>query len=221
MADLNEIMKERLSQTFAGETQEITASRLNTTQGNVSKWKSGVQIPTSDMLLTISKAYKVSVDWLMGVSDERKIDGLVLEKLTYEQIAKVLDRLIENNTIEIPDLVDVAAEKGLMVDSYNHSLIDSDYIKVRDRLLAHIMRRRLILKGIDLEMYDSWREKLDNFKDLPIMIYNDLLESAIDAHSPAQFKDGDWIELVEKLSKLTPDELQELINQKKKKDGTD
>ena len=81
MADLNEIMKERLTKTFAGETQEVTARRLNTTQGNVSKWKSGSQVPTPDMLLTISKAYKVSVDWLMGVSNEPEIDGLVLEKL--------------------------------------------------------------------------------------------------------------------------------------------
>ena len=91
MADLNEIMKERLTKTFAGETQEVTARRLSTTQGNVSKWKSGSQVPTPDMLLTISKAYKVSVDWLMGVSNEPEIDGLVLEKLTYEQIAKVFD----------------------------------------------------------------------------------------------------------------------------------
>lgn len=228
MANLNEIMKERLAITFAGETQDVTAHRLNTSQGNVSKWKKGSQLPTPDMLLMISRSYKVSVDWLMGVSDEREIDGLVLEKLTYEQIAKVLDRLIENNTIEVPNLVDVASEKGLMIDQpedeeseEKEPILDSDYIKVKDRLLAYIMRRRLKLKEIDLEMLDTWRDKLGNFQGLRILSYNDLLESAIDAHSPAQYKDGDWVELVNKLSKLTTDELQECISQMKKKDGTD
>lgn len=227
MADLNEIMKERLTKTFAGETQEVTARRLSTTQGNVSKWKSGSQVPTPDMLLTISKAYKVSVDWLMGVSNEPEIDGLVLEKLTYEQIAKVFDRLIDNNTIEIPNLVDVVSENGLMAEPSEDGepqekdpIFDSDYIKVKDRLLAYIMRRRLRLKEIDLEMLDTWREKLGNFQGLRLLTYSDLLENAIDAHSPAQFKDGDWVELVNRLSKLTTDELQELVSQLKKKEGT-
>ena len=161
MADLNEIMKERLTKTFAGETQEVTARRLSTTQGNVSKWKSGSQVPTPDMLLTISKAYKVSV----------------LEKLTYEQIAKVFDRLIDNNTIEIPNLVDVASENGLMAEPSEDGepqekdpIFDSDYIKVKDRLLAYIMRRRLRLKEIDLEMLDTWREKLGNFQGLRLCL---------------------------------------------------
>ena len=170
---------------------------------------------------------KVSVDWLMGVSNEPEIDGLVLEKLTYEQIAKVFDRLIDNNTIEIPNLVDVASENGLMAEPSEDGepqekdpIFDSDYIKVKDRLLAYIMRRRLRLKEIDLEMLDTWRDKLGNFQGLRLLTYNDLLENAIDAHSPAQFKDGDWVELVNRLSKLTTDELQELVSQLKKKEGT-
>ena len=163
----------------------------------------------------------------MGVSNEPEIDGLVLEKLTYEQIAKVFDRLIDNNTIEIPNLVDVASENGLMAEPSEDEepqekdpIFDSDYIIVKYRLLAYIMRRLLRLKEIDLEMLDTWRDKLGNFQGLRLLTYNDLLENAIDAHSPAQFKDGDWVELVNRLSKLTTDELQELVSQLKKKEGT-
>ena len=69
MTDLKEILKNRLTETFAEDTQEVTARKLNTTQGNVSKWVNGQQVPTADMLRDISKAYKVSVDWLLGISD--------------------------------------------------------------------------------------------------------------------------------------------------------
>ena len=152
MADLNEIMKERLTKIFSGEVQEVTARKLNTTQGNVSKWKNGQQVPTTDMLFMISKTYKVSVDWLLGISDEPEIDGLALEKLTYEQVAKIFDRLIQNKTIEIPNLVDVAYENGLYNKESDEAddgkqyefdpVYDSDHIKIKDRLLAYIVRRR-------------------------------------------------------------------------------
>lgn len=227
MAELNEILQERLTMTFSGETQEVTANRLNTTQGNVSKWKSGQQVPTTDMLYVISKTYKVSVDWLLGISDEPEIDGLVLEKLTYEQAAKVLDRLIKNNTIEIPNLVEVADEKGLhtYVDMKTGDIedacpiYDSDHIKIKDRLLAYIMRRRQLLSNPELNMLDVWCDKLEPFHGVHLLKYNEVLEQAIDANSPAQFHEGDWVELVERLSKLSTEELREIVGQIKEKEG--
>ena len=87
--DPKELLKARLAETFENDTQEVVARKLMTTQGNVSKWLNG-QIPTTDNLLSISKAYKVSVDWLLGISDEKEIDGGVLEKLTYEHALEAL-----------------------------------------------------------------------------------------------------------------------------------
>ena len=229
--DLRQIIKDRLSKTFSGNTQEVTARKLNTTQGNVSKWVNGTQIPTPDMLLEISKAYKVSVDWLLGISEQREIDGLVVEKLTYEHIARVLDKLIENNTIEIPDLVVMANENGLSSIAEDdvedeeesitkESVFDPDYIKIKDRLLSYIMRRRYKLASIDLEMFDEWKEKLNNFQGLRLLAYNEKVEAAIDYKSPAQFKDGDWVELVRYLSTMTTEELHQLVEELKEKDGT-
>lgn len=231
MNDLKEITKDRLSKTFIGDTQEVTARKLNTSQGNVSKWVNGTQIPTPDMLLEISKAYKVSVDWLLGISEQREIDGLVVEKITYEHIAKVLDRLIENNTIEIPNLVAAADENGLSSSLEDDAedeegqiqkepVYDPDYIKIKDRLLSYIMRRRYKLASIDLEMLDMWKEKLDNFQGLRLLAYNDNVQEAIDYKSPAQFKDGDWVELVQYLSTMTTEELHQLVEELKEKDGT-
>lgn len=225
MAELNEILQERLTKTFRGETQEVTARRLNTTQGNVSKWKSGQQVPTTDMLYVIAKTYKVSVDWLLGMSDEPEVDGLVLEKLTYEQVAKVFDRLIKNNTIEIPNLVEIADENGLYsaVEDGEAEPIPpiyvSDHMKIKDRLLAYIMRRRYLLSDPELNMLDVWCDKLSPFHGVYLLQYSEALEQAIDANSPAQFSEGDWVELVEKLSKLTTEDLEKIVSPIKEKEG--
>ena len=99
MNELKEQVSRHLTEVFQGETQEVTARKLNTTQGNVSKWVSGSQVPTSDMLCEISKAYKVSVDWIFGISPQKEIDGVVLEKLTYvysnDQLIAITKELTE------------------------------------------------------------------------------------------------------------------------------
>lgn len=82
MDNLKDIMRQRLSETFHGETQEATAIKLNTTQSNVSKWVNSRQYPSPETLRDISRIYHVSVDWLLGISDQKEIDGVVLEKLT-------------------------------------------------------------------------------------------------------------------------------------------
>lgn len=103
MEDLNSIVKDRLSDVFKNDTQETVARKLNTSQGNVSKWVNGQQVPTTDMLYEISKAYDVSVDWILGRSKSKEIDGLVIEKLTYEQTARVLDRLLVYRNLMIEE----------------------------------------------------------------------------------------------------------------------
>lgn len=223
MAELNKILKERLSKIFEGETQGITAKKLNTTQGNVSKWKSGQQLPTTDMIYIIAKTYKVSVDWLLGISDEPEVDGLVLDKLTYEQVSKVFDKLIENKSIEIPNIVEIAIENGLYLsseESEDVSLIyNPDHIKIKDRLLSHIMRRRYKVSDPDVNMLDTWRDQLASFHESRLLKYNENIEKEIDAKSPAQFDEGDWAELIEKLSKLTEDELEKMASKIDEKEG--
>ena len=120
--DPKELLKARLAETFENDTQEVVARKLMTTQGNVSKWLNG-QIPTTDNLLSISKAYKVSVDWLLGISDEKEIDGVVLEKLTYEQIAEELKGLdIDADTLDdlyntfLENHIEIVSEEGLNDD---------------------------------------------------------------------------------------------------------
>lgn len=218
----------KLNEVFRNETQETTARKLNTTQGNVSKWVNGSQIPTSDMLCEIAKAYKVSVDWILGISTQKEIDGVVLEKLTYEQITRIIDALIHNNNFSIPNLTELAPneieyeedENGENVPIPPDPLYDTDYIKVNDRLLSYLLRRRYKIQLTGEDMLEMWKEcKLPNFMELKLLKYDGSVGEAIDSRSWSSFGDAEWIELIRELSKLTEAELQEIIKKSKEKDG--
>ena len=75
MAELKEIVSARLQQLFQGETDEMTASKLVMSTGNANKIKNGKQLPTADTLVMISKKYGVSVDWILGIKEDKEIDG--------------------------------------------------------------------------------------------------------------------------------------------------
>ena len=69
MAELKDILPERLAEVFSGEIQQITAEKLNVVQSSVSKWLRGEAVPPTETLLYIAKKYRVSADWLLGLSN--------------------------------------------------------------------------------------------------------------------------------------------------------
>ena len=229
MDDLNGIVKDRLSDVFKNDTQETVARKLNTSQGNVSKWVNGQQVPTTDMLYEISKAYDVSVDWILGRSESREIDGLVIEKLTYEQTARVLDRLLAYKNIIVPNLMNV--DNGKMIpDEYGDDesedgstpLIppkyDSDYLKIEDRVLSYLLRKRFKISEIDDEMLKWWKDtSLPLFKKIGLIDCKSNIQQAIDTKSWSVYKDADWIATIEELSDLTDEERLGMINDAKNK----
>lgn len=228
MNELKEQVSRHLTEVFQGETQEVTARKLNTSQGNVSKWVSGSQVPTSDMLCEISRAYKVSVDWIFGTSPQKEIDGVVLEKLTYEQITRIMDMLFQNKNFSIPNLAELAPneveyeedENGESVPIPSVPQYDPDYIKVNDRLLSYLLRRRFKIQLTGEDMLEMWKEnKLPNFMGLKLLNYKGSVEETIDTRSWSSFGDAEWIELIKELSALSEAELQEIIRKSKEKDG--
>ena len=199
------LLADRLTQTFGNDTQEVIAQKILTTQGNVSKLKSGQQAPGLDTLIEISRAYKVSIDWLLGLSEQKDLDGVAVDKLTYEQVARVIDRLIDQNTIELTNEEELSP--GIKKSS--------DYIKIKDRLLSFLMRRRFVFKSEGPDMDEFWNTKVDKYKGLRLLQYNDSMAELTDLKSPAQFTDADWKNLVDLLGTLSLEELMDEIEKKK------
>lgn len=203
-----EILKKRLKEAFGDETEDTVAVKIFTTQGNVSKWLNGKGTPSISSLKEISRAYKVSVDWLLGISNEKEIDGIAIEKLTYEQAALFIDKMIELGIVEIPDLEQVARDVRSDKDYSHNPRYDSDYIKINDRLLSYMLRRRYKVYDIGEDFVDLWKDNsLPVFRGLRLLKYSKEIEKLMDSQNWTSFKDGDWVALVNSIADMTQDEV--------------
>jgi len=218
MAELKEILPGRLAEVFQGETQQVTADKLFTQQGTVSKWLHGDAIPPTETLLYIAKKYRVSVDWLLGLSEEKEVDSISIKNLTYEQIALVLHRLIELGSIEIPDLNQFEPLPDDEDEEEREPNYDSDFIKVNDRALSFILRRRWKLYDIGQEYMEAWVDSVvKKFNGVRLLKYNAKTQAALDAQSWSAFKAGDWASLLNEMGEMSQEQIEAMAN--KNKDG--
>ena len=171
----------------------------------------------------------MSIDWLLGISDVRDINGLNINNLTYEQVARIMDKLIINDNMKIlnhkeavrPDSVDDYGEietSGIKIEIRPDD--NMDYIKIKDRLLSYMLRRRYKIYDVGDDMVDYWyNSSLPNFKGLKVVNNTGNMQDALDAKGWAGFQDADWINLIEEISRLSEEErtafIQEIENKKK------
>lgn len=205
---------------------------MQTSQGNISKWLTGTQLITTDNLYRIAKTYDVSIDWILGLSDVRDVNGLNINNLTYEQVARIMDKLIVNDNMKILNHKEAISgvENGDDYGEIETSGIrieirpndNSDYIKIKDRLLSYMLRRRYKIYDVGDDMVEYWHNSsLPNFKGLKVVNNTGNMQEALDAKGWANLQDADWISLIEEISKLSEEERAALIQEieNKKKEG--
>lgn len=69
-------------------TQEQLATRLNLTKSVISAYETGLRMPSYETLAAISRLFKVSTDFLLGLERKQEID---LSGLTEEEITALLN----------------------------------------------------------------------------------------------------------------------------------
>ena len=223
--NLNSIVGQRLSEVFMSEKQETTANRLNVEQGTVSKWKTGRQIPNPETLVMIADMYDVSLDWILGLSDVKERNSLSSDRISYAQVISVLDRLFNLANIEVLNFHEVAKDKNLSLGyiSENEESLknDTDYIKINDRVLSYLLRRRKVIYDFDDSMAQDWVDKIINiFKDQVTLDYRRDAEKVIKTKPLSTFKDGGWGGLVEEINNMSDSQMEEYIKSKTdEKDG--
>lgn len=141
---------ERLHKVFASDTQKQTADKINTTQGNVSKILNGKQSLTLENIYLISKAYGVSVDWLLG-ANRPKLNNSD-ENFSYSNMTKALIELINKGA-------KITEEK-----SYKFS------ITIDDPILHFLLKKGMTLCQTDEESFTNWNDnKLSLFDDKEVL----------------------------------------------------
>jgi transcriptional regulator with XRE-family HTH domain len=218
MKNLLDVVSSRLKELFADETDAETASKLLMTQGNLNKIKNGKQTPSLDTLRLISEKYHVSVDWILGLKDDRDVNAINVENLDYSQVFEVMDRLQISRTIipaRITELIkstddendssDENADEGMSVSTEG---VDYDLLRINDPVLSFMLRRRVMLRAVDQSLLDDWKEKhLPEYQGLQLLEGDDSMKEYMSGRRTGD-SDGDW-----------STSLAEYINKKKKEKG--
>ena len=146
----NGIIRRRLKETFGGESQEFTAGRLNVVQGTISKLLTGSQTLTLEMAYNIALEYGVSVDWLLGLSDEKHVSKIA--ETDYATAARVLIDLQRFGAI------------------FPLNETDDDSFQIYDYLLLHLYMKGAKLMKLDKNYYKDWvKTQLNMFSDKKIL----------------------------------------------------
>lgn len=203
MESLLDIISSRLKVLFADENDDKAANKLHMSHGNLNNIKNGRQTPTIDTLKLISEKYHVSVDWILGLKDDRDVNAINLDSLDYRQIFMILDKLYENKTLvpaqpteKVLDFGDEDTEDDNVEQETEPSVstegVDYDLLRVNDPTLSFMLRRRMKLIEYDPSLYNDWVEKhLPEYKGLPIFECSDEMKEYLSKHRTGN-SDGDW-----------------------------
>jgi transcriptional regulator with XRE-family HTH domain len=86
MVDFGNILKSlRLQNNL---TQAQLAQKLGVTKSVVSAYENGIRMPSYDILISISRIFKVTTDYLLGIEHKQEID---FSGLTDEEISALLN----------------------------------------------------------------------------------------------------------------------------------
>ena len=75
----------------AGYSQSVLAKKLNVTRSAVNAWEKGLSVPTTQYVVDMARLFRVSADYLLGLSTETT---LVLDGLS-EQEKNILYSLVD------------------------------------------------------------------------------------------------------------------------------
>lgn len=75
----------------AGYSQSVLAKELNVTRSAVNAWEMGLSVPTTQYVVDMARLFRVSADYLLGLSTETT---LVLDGLS-EQEKNILYSLVD------------------------------------------------------------------------------------------------------------------------------
>lgn len=80
----------------AGYSQAQLAKKLDVTRSSVNAWEMGLSTPTTHYVVELSKIFKVSTDYLLGLENKRHIVLDSYSKSEIELIYKLIKYFDEN-----------------------------------------------------------------------------------------------------------------------------
>lgn len=190
------ITLERIKELKGNDSQEVFAQKIHTTQSNISKMLKGMTPPSAATLTELAKTYHVSVDWLLGLSDEKEIGSkvqshnLTAETVTYADTMAVLDILYQKGSIDV----------GYDNNGYN-SEPDPSTIYVRDKVLAYFLDNRFRYSGGSQNIYDIWlKQAMAIYDKYLLMQWTDSVKTIYEQNEPKSLSDEAIASLIDDIA---------------------
>ena len=185
--EISDVTIERIKELKGNDSQDTFAQKINMTQSNVSKLLGGTP-PSASTLIAISRAYDVSVDWLLGLSDRKSKKNFPdLDNLTYADALAVFDRLIENDSIF----------------SYE---MDRSSFHLLDGVLTYLLESRLTIENVDIETRRYWyKTTAEQFSEYKIVRWRKEYDKVLEECLPQKPETSDIIGFLKALKTSNQD----------------
>lgn len=191
-----DITLERIKELKGNDSQEVFAQKIHTTQSNISKMLKGMTPPSAATLTELAKTYHVSVDWLLGLSDEKETNlkdqshKLTVETVTYADAMAVLEVLYQKGSINV----------GYDNNGYN-SEPDPSTIYVRDKVLAYFLDNRFRYSGGSQNIYDIWMKQAMAIYDKYLLLqWTDSVNTIYEQNMPKTLSDEAIASLIDDIA---------------------
>lgn len=171
-----DVTLERILELKGNDTQDAFGKRIKMSQANVSKMLKGTP-PSAATLIEIAKAYHVSVDWLLGLSEQKEhTSNLDVSNLTYSDVMAVIDKLYENGTIQM----------GYDYNSYGNES-DPGMLLVQDKILLFLLEGMDKLSGDNADIAGLWKDKTYKaFSNTPLLQWSEKVDTIYKQNMPEQ-----------------------------------
>ena len=186
MALNSSVLRSRLREAFGTDPQDVVAKNLNMTQGSISKILSGNQQPTLETIYHVAEAYGVSVDWLLGLSEKKRVTKYAGET-TYTSSVEAIGDIIE---------------KGAKIS--NDKKNSEAVLHITDPLLRMLLRKSKALMDADHDLHQDWLStKLSLFEDKPLLYTGEWEDRDVSFLVKEAVNESDWIETYKLANKKT------------------
>lgn len=171
-----DVTLERILELKGNDTQDAFGKKIKMSQANVSKMLKGTP-PSAATLIEIAKAYHVSVDWLLGLSEQKEhTSNLDVSNLTYSDVMAVIDKLYENGTIQM----------GYDYNSYGNES-DPGMLLVQDKILLFLLEGMDKLSGDNADIAGLWKDKTYKaFSNTPLLQWSEKVNTIYKQNMPEQ-----------------------------------
>lgn len=171
-----DVTLERILELKGNDTQDAFGKKIKMSQANVSKMLKGTP-PSAATLIEIAKAYHVSVDWLLGLSEQKEhTSNLDVSNLTYSDVMAVIDKLYENGTIQM----------GYDYNSYGNES-DPGMLLVQDKILLFLLEGMDKLSGDNADIAGLWKDKTYKaFSNTPLLQWSEKVDTIYKQNMPKQ-----------------------------------